>query len=150
MSELSGEAKKKTSKLPWYRATWVFPTTVVVVAGVIAIALFVAVWWPCNIDDISGKLTLTVGIFGGLLFVLNFVINHRRTVALEDQLKTQREQLKDQRESDRRRDQQQLYATNVQHLGSISESVRIGAIYGLERLAKDSKDSAETLGIKNC
>ena len=74
---------------------------------------------------------------------MNFVINHRRTIALEDQLKTQREQLKDQRESDRRRDQQQLYTTNVQHLGHSSESVKIGGIFGLERLAKESKHSDE-------
>ena len=40
---------------------------------------------------------------------------------------------------DKRRDNQQLYATSVQHLGNNSESVRLGGIYGLGRLAKESK-----------
>ena len=143
MSDLSGGTKAPPG-CPWYRATWVFPTTVVVVAGVIAIALLVAVWWPSNIDDISGKLTLTVGIFGGLLFVLNFVINHRRTVALEEQLEIQRNQLEYQRESDKNRQHQELYVSSIRNLGDPS------SVYGLERLAKESEIWAPRIATIFC
>ena len=91
------------------------------------------IWCSClNLDDAT-KLTLTVGISGGLLFVLNFVINHRRTVALERQLEIQRDQLEYQRESNKERQHQELYVASIQDLSDV------GAIYGLEQLAKESE-----------
>ena len=100
----------------------------------------------------ADRVTLIVGTAGavlvGIVGLLNLYVNYRRTRAFESTEKRQREIIKQQRESDRRRDQQQLYATNVQHLGHESESVRIGAIYGLERLAKESEDSDEPWASK--
>ena len=141
MTDLLGGTKKKTSKWPWHKAFWDFPGTVTVTAFGIAVVLLCVIWCSClNLDDAT-KLTLTVGISGGLLLVLNFASNYRRTVAFEEQLEQQRLSINQQHEGDKRRDQQQLYATNVQHLGhSDSESVRLGGIYGLARLAKVSPD----------
>ena len=72
---------------------------------------------------------LTVGVIGALFLgtvgFLGLYVNYRRTRAFEKQL------------------EQQLYATNIEHLGNTSESVKLGGIYGLERLAKESKDSGE-------
>ena len=148
MSDLLGGTKKKASKWPWRKEFWDFPGTVSFIAFGIAVVLLCVIWCSClNLDDAT-KLTLTVGISGGLLLVLNFASNYRRTVAFEDQLKQQRLSINQQHEGDKRRDQQQLYTTNVQHLGHISESVKLGGIYGLERLARESKDSDKPWGPK--
>ena len=116
-------------------APWILIPAIVV--GGVLIIWFLA--WPefdakhkYNID----RITLTVGVIGasflGIVGLLNLIANYRRTITLE-------EQLKDQRENDKRRDQQQLYATNIVNLGNDSESVRLGAIYGLERFARESE-----------
>ena len=119
----------------------------------VAIAIFlttmVIIWiiWGTPVPEekntlsiFETRLTLTTGAIGAAVLstvgIWNLIVNYRRVNAAE-------KQLKQQRESDKRRDEQQLYATNVQHLGHESESVRLGAIYGLERLAKESKDWGE-------
>ena len=129
-------------------APWILIPAIVV--GGVLIIWFLA--WPefdakhkYNID----RITLTVGVIGasflGIVGLLNLIANYRRTITLE-------EQLKDQRESDKRRDQQQLYATNVVSLGNDSESVRLGAIYGLERLARESeaRSSGNSAHLNRC
>ena len=96
------------------------------------------VWLKLDGKHNVDRVTLTIGVLGALFIgtvgLLNLVANYRRTRILEGQLDLQRK-------NDARRDQQQLYATNVQYLGHRdSESVRLGGIYGLKRLAKASPD----------
>ena len=128
---------------------WVW--SIVLAIWIIGLAISMPAIW-IGLEKNADQIPLMVGSFGALFLgtvgLLGLYVNYHRTRVFERQLKTQREQLKDQRDSDRRRDQQQLYATNVQHLGSSSESVRIGAIYGLERLAKESIDSDEPWASK--
>ena len=144
MPDLSGEAKKKTSKWPWRKEFWDFPGTVSFIAFGVAVVLLCVIWCSClNLDDAT-KLTLTVGISGGLLLVLNFASNYRRTVAFEDQLEIQRNQLEYQRESDKNRQHQELYVASIKDLSEPS------AVYGLERIAKESKVWAPRIATIFC
>ena len=95
-----------------------------------AVGLFGVIPYIQNgLDDEAEQVPLTIGVIGALFLgtvgLFGLYVNYRRTRAFEKQL------------------EQQLYATNVEHLGHISESVRLGGIYGLERLAKGSKDLDE-------
>ena len=103
---------------------WLFVLTIWLV-GCFVIIPYIRDGLNKNADQIP----LTVGVIGALFLgtvgFFGLYVNYRRTRAFEKQL------------------EQQLYATNVEHLGHTSESVRLGGIYGLERLAKDSKNSDE-------
>ena len=120
--------------------------SIILVIWVTGLAISMPSIW-IGLDESADQIPLMVGSFGALFLgtvgFLGLYVNYRRTRAFEKQLEQQRLSINQQRESDKRRDQQQLYATNVQHLGHSSENVRLGAIYGLERLAKESKDSDE-------
>ena len=87
-----------------------------------------------NVDQI----TLTVGALGALFVgtvgLFGLYVNYRRTREFENSTNKQRE-------SDERRDHQHLYASSLQYLEHDKESVRLGAAYGLYRLAKDSQTS---------
>ena len=85
--------------------------------------------WPVIIPYIADELKkdvdripLTIGVIGALFIgtvgLLGLYVNYRRTVALEKQLEDQRGSIRQQRESDTRRDYQHLYTSNVEHLGS--------------------------------
>ena len=120
---------------------------IVLVIWIIGLAISMpSVWFGLN-ENVD-RIPLMVGSFGALFLgtvgFLGLYVNYRRTRTFEKQLEQQRLSINQQRESDKRRDHQQLYTTNVQHLGHSSENVRLGAIYGLERLAKESKDSDES------
>ena len=144
MTDLLGGTKKKTSKWPWHKAFWDFPGTVTVTAFGIAVVLLCVIWCSClNLDDAT-KLTLTVGISGGLLLVLNFASNYRRTVAFEEQLEIQRNALEHQREHDKERQHQELYVASIRDLSDP------GSVYGLEQLAKESKVWAPKIATILC
>ena len=110
---------------------------IVLIVWVLGLLITMPLIW-CNLDsdDNVDRVALTIGTLGALFVgtvgLFNLYVNYLRTRGFEEQLKTQRE-------GDKRRDHQQLYATNFVNLGSDSESVRLGAVYGLERLAKESR-----------
>ena len=106
---------------------WLF-ILVIWIIGTAVIIPYIQNGLENNID----RIPLTVGVLGalslGTVGLLGLYFNYRRTRAFEKQL------------------EQQLYTTNVEHLGHISESVRLGGIYGLERLAKESRLSDKPWG----
>ena len=57
----------------------------------------------------------------------------------EDTTEQQRESIDQQRKSDERRDYQHLYASSIKYLEHDKESVKLGAVYGLIRLARNSR-----------
>ena len=91
-----------------------------------------------NVDQI----TLTVGALGALFVgtvgLLGLYVNYRRTREFENSTNRQRE-------SDERRDHQHLYASSFQYLEHDKESVRLGSVYGLYRLAKSSHSWASNV-----
>ena len=109
--------------------------SIVLAIWIIGLAISMPAIW-IGLKKNADQIPLMVGSFGALFLgtvgLLGLYVNYRRTRAFE-------KQLGQQGKSDKRRDNQQLYATNVQHLGNNSESVRLGGIYGLGRLAKESK-----------
>ena len=107
--------------------------SIILVIWIIGLAISMPAIW-IGFDDDVARITLLVTILGLLV---------TSTAKLLDlYVKTQ--------PHDRRREQQQLYTTNVQHLGHESESVRLGGIYGLELLAKDSPDWAPKVAEVLC
>ena len=89
-----------------------------------------------NVDQI----TLTIGALGalfvGIVGLVGLYVNYGRTKAFEDSTDKQRE-------SDERRDYQHLYASSIKYLEHDKESVKLGAVYGLIRLAKNSRLSGD-------
>ena len=144
-SKLQKTWEEKFLKVPYNLWALLITMTVLVVGLLITMLLIWVVLDAVGDDD---RVPLTIGVLGALFLgtvgLLNLFANYRRTIALEKQLEDQRENINNQREGSKRRDDQYLYATNVRHLGNSSESVRIGGIYGLERLAKESKESKDS------
>ena len=94
------------------------------------------------------RLTLTMGAIGAAVLstvgIWNLIVNHRRTVALEGQLETQRAQLKYKRGHDKDRQHQELYVASIRDLSDV------GSIYGLEQLAKESEIWAPKIATIFC
>ena len=111
---------------------------------IIAIAVTVGMVWyiwgiPASDEDdpaiFSTRLTLAVGTIGAALLstvgVLNLIANNRRAKTAE------------------KHQAQELFVSSIKNLGSREEIIRIGAIHGLDQLAKDSpevwKDKVATI-----
>ena len=86
------------------------------------------------------QITLTIGALGalfvGIVGLVGLYVNYGRTKAFEDSTDKQRK-------SDERRDYQHLYASSIKYLEHDKESVKLGAVYGLIRLAKNSRLSGD-------
>ena len=112
---------------------WLF-VLVIVICGILVITGLI--WLQLNKE--VDRIPLIVGALGalflGIVGFFNLYVNYRRTRVFEN--------------TSERRDHQQLYTTNVDHLGHCSEIVRLGGIYGLEQLARDSTNSDRPWELK--
>ena len=115
------------------------PFVFTVVAFVLFVVVMIIIWkvgaptmmvdatTDLNNDPIlSTRLTLTVGAVGALSLAIvglwNFFVNHRRANTAEKQ------------------QSQELFVGSIRNLGDESEIIKIGAIHGLEQLAKESSE----------
>ena len=123
--------RKEFFTIPW--GFWFFGLAIWI-AGVLLITLFVMTKAVEKVDQ--GPLTVGIigALFVGTVGLFGLYVNYRRTRNFEDSTNKQRE-------SDERRDHQHLYASSIQYLEHDKESVRLGSVYGLYRLAKDSQTS---------
>ena len=124
---------------------------------VVMLAVLVAAMFSKNLCWISPYLGLTdknkiltfLGIgMGGILLALQAVIANRRARAMEDaanaQAKATEEQAKANENTERGQRQERL-KNAIEHLGHISDSVRLGGAYELFHLAQDTEDLRQTV-----
>jgi hypothetical protein len=78
---------------------------------------------------------------GGILLALQAAIANRRAKAMQDTAKTQLEANKHTESGQR----QERLKNAIEHLGSVSESIRLGGTYELFHLAKDIPELRQTL-----
>lgn len=117
---------------------------------VLLLAVFITVIFSENLCWISPYLGLTeknkiltfLGIgMGGILLALQAVIANRRAKAMENAAK---EQAKANENTERGQRQERL-KNAIEHLGNVSDSVRLGGAYELFHLAQDTKDLRQTV-----
>ena len=124
---------------------------------VVMLAVFVAAMFSKNLCWISPYLGLTdknkiltfLGIgMGGILLALQAVIANRRAKAMEDTAKAQAKATEEQakaNENTERGQRQERLKNAIEHLGHISDSVRLGGAYELFHLAQDTEDLRQTV-----
>ena len=78
---------------------------------------------------------------GGILLALQAAIANRRAKAMQDTAKTQLEANRHTESGQR----QKRLKNAIEHLGSVSESIRLGGTYELFHLAQDNPELSQTL-----
>ena len=126
----------------WNNNPVLFTFIVVAILNIIALPIIIDLVWNQPVSDegfVDDRWDLTVGVIGAvgafsvaIVGIVNISVNHRRANTAEKQ------------------QAQELFVSSIKNLGSREEIIRIGAIHGLERLAKDSPQKwgdkvAETL-----
>ena len=122
------------------------------------LAFFIAVIFSEKIEVYSGHLfglpeknkTLTfLGLaMGGILLALQAVIANKRAVAMEKAANAQAGAAKQQAKANQKTEQgqrQERLKNAIEHLGSSSDSVRLGGIYELFHLAEDTIEWRQTI-----
>ena len=121
-------------------------------------AFFIAVIFSEKIEVYSGhliglpeknKILTFLGLaMGGVLLALQAVIANKRAVAMEKAANAQADAAKQQAKANQKTEQgqrQERLKNAIEHLGSSSDSVRLGGIYELFHLAEDTMERRQTI-----
>jgi uncharacterized protein YjbI with pentapeptide repeats len=129
----------------WVTAAWVVSVAVVLACVVLAIA-FVPEWWvnrygqsddrsaTDRVTEVGGVRQSIILLIGGLVAVIGVYYTHQRHVI--ERANNQLQQ--DSNYTDR-------YTAAVTQLGSKEQTIRLGGIYALERVARDSPGDRTTV-----
>ena len=126
------------------------PKTIVGRLGVGVLLLMALLWYASEQPDGKGGVTyphasLINPILGGLgaLFLIYAAIRQARTAA--EQAKTASDRHEAQTKADLQRRITESFSKAIEQLGSDKVEVRLGGIYGLERISKESPDDYWTV-----
>ena len=122
------------------------------------LAIFIAVIFSEKIEVYSGhlfglpeknKILTFLGLaMGGILLALQAVIANKRAVAMEKAANAQADAANQQAKANQNTEQgqrQERLKNAIEHLGSSSDSVRLGGIYELFHLAEDTIEWRQTI-----
>ena len=122
------------------------------------LAIFIAVIISEKIEVYSGHLIGLLGknkiltflglAMGGVLLALQAVIANKRAVAMEKAANAQADAAKQQAKANQNTEQgqrQERLKNAIDHLGSFSDSVRLGGVYELFHLAEDTIEWRQTV-----
>ncbi len=137
----SGSEPAKEDRLTWSPRTWWKWLIVVPVVAALTIWGIWALYWAIEPDSVNARnefARTVVQILGGGALLTSLYFTYQSLQVNRRSLQLNFDTQQDSQKANRDRDVTARFTSAVEQLGSEKREVRLGAIYALERLSKDS------------